>query len=218
VRVRVKICGITGPESARVAADAGADAVGLVFAESPRRVTPDGAAAIVRALPPWVTPVGVFVDTPTDEIRELAEAVGFTAVQLHGDEPAGAVAELGRLKVVKAFRVGGEEDVQAACLWREECERLGRLPDAYLIDARVPQGPKGGTGRPADWDLAARMIDDKGFRPLVLAGGLGPDNVAEAIRRVRPWGVDGSSRLEAAPGKKDPDRVRAFLEAVRRAG
>lgn len=217
-RVRVKICGITGPESARVAADGGADAIGLVFAESPRRVTPDGAAQIVRALPPWVTPVGVFVDAPADEVRELAEAVGFTAVQLHGDEPPEAVAELGRLKVIKAFRVGDDGDLEAACAWREECERLGRLPDAYLLDARVPQGPKGGTGRPADWDLAARMINEKGFRPLVLAGGLGPDNVAEAIRRVRPWAVEGSSRLEAAPGRKDPARVRAFLEAVRCAG
>ncbi|MCX5648466.1 MAG: phosphoribosylanthranilate isomerase, partial [Planctomycetota bacterium] len=91
---------------------------------------------------------------------------------------------------------------------------LGREPDAYLVDAKVTGGPKGGTGRPADWDLAARLALE-GFRPLILSGGLSADNVAEAIRRVWPWGVDASSGLETAPGRKDPDRIRAFVEAVR---
>jgi len=218
VRVRVKICGITAPDAARAAADAGADAVGLVFAESPRRVTPQAAAEIVRALPPWVTAVGVFVDAPADEVRTVAAAVGLTTVQLHGDESPDAMAALGDLKIIKAFRIGSEADVAAARAWRNECERLGRWPDAYLVDAHVVQGPKGGTGRPADWHLAARLISEDGLRPLILAGGLGPDNVAEAVRQVRPGGVEGSSRLEAGPGRKDPAKVRAFLEAVRCVG
>ena len=118
------------------------------------------------------------------------------------------------LKVVMVLRIGGERDVLRAHAWREACRRLGREPDAYLVDAKVTEGPKGGTGRPADWDLAARLALE-GFRPLILSGGLSADNVAEAIRRVRPWGVDASSGLETAPGRKDPDRIRAFIEAVR---
>jgi len=214
VRIRVKICGITRPEWAAAAADAGADAIGLVFADSPRQVSPDKAAEIVRALPPWVAPVGVFVDESPSAIREIAERVGLGAAQLHGDEPPEAVGDLAPLKVVKALRIGGEKDVQRAHAWREACRRLGREPDAYLVDAKVTGGPKGGTGRPADWDLAARLALE-GFRPLILTGGLSADNVAEAIRRVQPWGVDASSGLETAPGRKDPDRIRAFVEAVR---
>jgi len=214
VRVRVKICGIMRPEWAVAAADAGADAIGLVFAESPRQVTQDEAAEIVRALPPWVAPVGVFVDESAASICEIAERVGLDAAQLHGDEPPETVAELEPLKVIKAFRIGGEADAKSARAWREACRRAGREPDAYLVDASVPGGPKGGTGRPANWDLAARLALE-GFRPLILSGGLSADNVAEAIRQVRPWGVDGSSGLEEAPGRKDPDRIRAFIEAVR---
>jgi len=212
MRVRVKICGITRPEGALVAAEAGADAIGLVFASSPRRVTAEEARPIVRVLPPWVTPVGVFVDAPPEEILKLAAETGFTAAQLHGDEPPEAVAALEGLKVIKAFRIGAERDVEAARQWRIACERLGRRPDAYLVDARVPEGPRGGTGKPVDWILAARMITE--FSPLILAGGLGPENVAEAIRRVRPWGVDGSTALETIPRVKDPERVRAFVAAA----
>ena len=196
------------------AADAGADAIGLVFADSPRQVSPDEAAEIVRALPPWVAPVGVFVDESPAAICEIAERVSLHAAQLHGDEPPETVAELEPLKVIKAFRIGGEADAKSARAWREACRRAGREPDAYLVDASVPGGPKGGTGRPANWDLAARLALE-GFRPLILSGGLSADNVAEAIRQVRPWGVDGSSGLEEAPGRKDPDRIRAFIEAVR---
>ena len=216
MRIRVKICGITRPEWARVAADAGADAVGLIFADSPRRVTLEQAAGIVDALPPWVAPVGVFVDASARAIRETAAEVGLAAVQLHGDEPPEVLAELGRMKVIKAFGIGSEDDLAAARTWRKGAERLGRTPDAYLVDARVEAGPKGGTGNVADWHLAARMIGD-GFTPLILAGGLGPENVAEAVRAVRPWGVDSSSGTEAEPGTKSPDKIRAFIDAVRRA-
>jgi len=216
VRIRVKICGITHPDWARVAADAGADAVGLILADSPRRVTPDGAAGIVDALPPWVAPVGVFVDAPAQAIREIAAQVGLAAVQLHGDEPPEILSELGRMKVIKAFGIGSEDDLAAARTWHKGAERLGRTPDAYLVDARVAGGPKGGTGHVADWDVAARMIGE-GFTPLILAGGLGPENVAEAVWAVRPWGVDSSSGTEAEPGTKSPDKIRAFVDAVRAA-
>ena len=195
--MRVKICGIRRPEWAKAAADAGADAVGLVFADSPRRVSLDEARRIVQALPTTV--------------RYTARDVGLAAVQLHGDEPPEMLTELGRLKVVKVFRIGSEADVEAARAWRARCERAGRLPDAYLVDACVPGGPKGGTGQAADWNLARRLADE-GFRPLVLSGGLSPENVAEAIEQVRPWGVDTSSGTESAPGHKDPDKIRAFLE------
>lgn len=215
MRIRVKICGITRPEWAVAAAEAGADAIGLVFAESPRRVSVAEASRIIRALPPWVAPVGVFVDADPMRVRAMA-ALGLTSMQLHGDEPPEALAELGNLKVIKAFRIGSEEDVAAAVEWKKESERLGRVADAYLADARVAGGPKGGSGHLADWRLAARMILE-GFRPLILAGGLGPENVAEAIEAVRPWGVDGSSGLETAPGVKSPEKIRAFVEAVRTA-
>jgi phosphoribosylanthranilate isomerase len=212
----VKICGIARPEWAVAAAEAGADAVGLVFAESPRRVTAREARDIIRVLPPWVAPVGVFVDERPGEILRLAGETGITVAQLHGDEPPEALAELGRLKVVKAFRVGGEEDLAAAREWKTKSERLGRPADGYLIDARVAGGPKGGSGQTANWGLAARMIIE-GFRPLILAGGLRPENVAEAIAAVRPWGVDGSSGLETGPGLKSPEKIRAFVDAARRA-
>jgi phosphoribosylanthranilate isomerase len=215
VRIRVKICGITRPEWAVAAAEAGADAVGLVFAESPRRVTVAEASRIIKALPPWVAPVGVFVDDDPMRVRAMA-ALGLTAVQLHGDEPPEALADMGNLKVIKALRIGSEEDVAAAVEWKKESERLGRVADAYLVDARLPAGgPKGGSGHKADWRLAARMILE-GLTPLILAGGLGPENVAEAVAAVRPWGVDGSSGLESAPGVKSPEKIRAFVEAVRR--
>ena len=216
MRIRVKICGITRPEWARAAADAGADAIGLVFAESPRRISADQARRIVQALPPWVAPVGVFVDEAPGAICETAAAAGLVTVQLHGAEPPEMLANLQNLKIIKAFRIGSAQDAEDARAWRKECEKRGRTPDAYLVDARVPGGPKGGTGRPADWALAARLVRE-GFWPLVLSGGLSAENVAEAIRTVRPWGVDSSSGTEGAPGKKDAEKIRAFVEAVRQA-
>jgi len=212
-RVRVKICGITSPDAARAAAEAGADAIGLLFAESPRRISVAEAACIVEALPPWVAPVGVFVDAAAAEVRRIAADIGLAAVQLHGDEPPRDLAELGRLKVIKVFAVASERDLETARAWRTDAE-TARPPDAWLFDAGVPGGPKGGTGRTADWTLAARMADE-GFWPLILAGGLGPENVAEAIRAVQPWAVDGSSALESSPGQKSPEKIRDFISAVR---
>jgi len=210
----VKICGITRPEWARVAAEAGADAVGLIFAESPRRIGPEQAAGIIDVLPPWVAPVGVFVDAPPAEVRHLAERLRLAAVQLHGDELPEALPDAGPAKIIKAFGVASEADLDAARRWRDAAEAAGRVPDAWLVDAHVAGGPKGGTGQRADWTLATRM-QGEGFEPLILAGGLGPDNAAEAVRAVRPWGVDSSTGTEAAPGEKSPEKIRAFVQAVR---
>jgi phosphoribosylanthranilate isomerase len=217
MRVRVKICGITRPEFAAAAAEAGADAIGLVFAESPRRVSPFEAARIVAALPPWITPVGVYVDEPPVRIQSVAMSAGLTTIQLHGDEAPDVPAKLAPLKIVKAMRIGREADIEAARRWRAAAEQAGRVPDAYLVDASVPGGAKGGTGRQADWSLAAKMVKE-GFRPLILSGGLTPENVAEAIATVRPWGVDVSSGVEIEPGIKDPEKIKAFVEAVRKTG
>ena len=214
MRIRVKICGITRPDWAVAAAEAGVDAIGLVFADSPRRVKAAEASQIIKALPPWVAPVGVFVDDDPMRVRAMA-ALGLVAVQLHGDEPPEDLADMGNLKVIKAFRIGSEEDVAAAVEWKKQSERLGRVANAYLVDARLPAGgPKGGSGHLADWRLAARMIFE-GLEPLILAGGLTSENVAEGIAAVRPWGVDGSSGLEIAPGLKSREKMCAFVGAVR---
>ena len=219
-RVRVKICGITRPEDALVAVEAGADAIGLVFAESPRRVTVERAAEIVRVLPPWVTAVGVFVNASAEMVAETVRQVGLGAVQLHGDESPEMVAKLMQgetcprqawawhpgVKIIKSFRVGGEADVVAAL----EFVAAGR-PSGCLVDARV-EGSYGGTGRTAPWAVAAGARE--ALWPLFLGGGLRPENVAEAIRAVRPFGVDTSSGVESEPGRKDPRRVREFVKAA----
>ena len=206
-RVRVKICGITQPEDALVAVEAGADAIGLVFAESPRRVTVAQAVAIVHLLPPWVTAVGVFVNASASTVAETVRRVGLGAVQLHGDEPPGLVSLVAsQVKVIKGFRVAGQADLAAAREFVAICR-----PHACLVDARV-EGVYGGTGRTAPWDVVAAARDT--LSPLILSGGLGPENVAEAIRVVRPFGVDTSSGVESEPGRKSPQRVREFLKAA----
>lgn len=203
--LRVKICGITRPEDAVVAADAGADAIGLVFAESPRRVGPDRAAAILAALPPFVAPVALFVDETADHIRGICEPLGIRTVQLSGDEPPDVARILaGRFCVIKAFHVRQESDL----------EGIADYPmDGCLLDSRVP-GRHGGTGVAFDWSLAAQARTPK---PIILAGGLRPENVAEAIRQVRPYAVDVSSGVEVKPGIKDPERVGAFVIEARSA-
>ena len=160
--------------------------------------------------------MGVFVDTPPADVRDLADRLRLAAVQLHGDEPPETLAKVGSAKIIKALGVASEADLDAARRWRDAAEAAGRTPDAYLVDARVAGGPKGGTGRTADWSLAARM-QAEGFTPLILAGGLGPANAADAVRAVRPWGVDSSSGTEAAAGEKSPEKIRAFVDAVRAA-
>jgi len=203
---RVKICGITRPEDGVAAAGAGADAIGLMFfAGSPRRVSPDQARRIADALPPFVTIVGVFVDSDPSEVRAAMAAVPLQLLQFHGDESP-AFCEGFALPYMKAVRVRpGLDLVQYA-------SRFSKAK-ALLLDAFV-QGAHGGTGQSFDWSLVPPGLD----LPLVLSGGLNPENVADAIRQIRPWAVDVSSGVETAQGIKDPEKMVAFMQGVRSAG
>ena len=202
--VKVKVCGITNPEDARVAADAGADAIGLVFAESPRRVSVERAREIAAALPEGVLKVGVFVDAEPGEVLRIAREVGLDYAQLHGDEPPEALAEIrdGGVGVMKAVRVRNAEAL--AAVERYEADLF--LLDAWSAEAR------GGTGERFDWELAKSL---RGRDNIVVSGGLGPANVREAIEYFEPFGVDASSSLEERPGKKNGERVRRFVGAAR---
>ena len=202
--VRVKICGITRLEDALAAADLGADALGFnLWPGSPRFVRPEAAGEIVARLPPFVTPVGVFVNQPRDEVRRLAALAGVAALQLHGDEAPPDCERLG-LPVIKAFRVAGPEDLAALAAYGSVA--------AVLLDSRSEGF--GGSGRAFDWELARRAA---GGKPLVLAGGLGPGNVAEAVRAVRPFAVDSASGVESSPGVKDREKVARFVRAAKEA-
>ena len=193
----VKVCGITRAEDAHAAVAAGARALGLVFwPGSPRFIDPFRARAIVRTLPPFVTPVGLFVDQPLEYIAGVASLVRLGAVQLHGAEPV-SFAEAVRLPVIKALTLGDPIDVWPARV-------------TVLLDAHDPE-QHGGTGRTIDWDAAARVA---ARRPTILAGGLTPANVAEAVTRVRPFGIDVSSGVERAPGIKDHGKIDALFEAL----
>ncbi|MEJ2288541.1 MAG: phosphoribosylanthranilate isomerase [Deinococcales bacterium] len=201
-RVRVKICGITRAEDARLAERAGADAIGLIFAErSKRRVSLAAAAGIVQALGPFITRVGVFVDAPLDQVRAAVHRLKLGAVQLHGDEPAAYAAALrGEVMVVRA--VAFEPNLTPAAL--EDYPA-----DAFLLDAPTP-----GSGTRFEWSQAA---DWRAHPRLVLAGGLTPETVAEGVRALRPYAVDVASGVESEPGIKDGERVQAFVRAVREA-
>lgn len=202
---RVKVCGIARPEDAQVADRAGADAVGLIFAPSPRRVTVERAAEIDGVLSPWVARVGVFVDAALAEMERVLSRVRLDVLQLHGKESPGFVREVREafgLRIVKAASVR-----EAADLERLESYDV----DAVLLDTYVP-GQAGGTGKTFDWELALRWTDN---RPLILAGGLTPDNVVDAVQRVRPYGVDVSSGVESAPGVKDHRKVKQFIARAR---
>ncbi|WP_044874986.1 phosphoribosylanthranilate isomerase [Pseudomonas sp. LFM046] len=201
--VRIKICGITRIEDALAAVAAGADAIGLVFyAKSPRAVTPAQAKAIVAALPPFVTSVGLFVDMPRDELKQVLSEVPLDLLQFHGDEGPEDCAGHGR-PYIKALRVKPGDDVAAA---------ISRYPDAagILLDTYVP-GTPGGTGEAFDWSLVPRNA----AKPLVLAGGLTPENVGEAVRQVRPYAVDVSGGVEASKGIKDAEKIQSFIRRAR---
>lgn len=205
--VRIKICGVTTPADARAAADLGADAVGLNFyAKSPRFVDPERAAELVAALPPFTAAVGVFVDSPDDEICRIAAKLGLRAVQTYSDAPLGC--RFDPAAHVPAFRVKDADSLAAIRRFVAACR-----PAAALVDAFVA-GEMGGTGHVAPWGLLAGF--DPGV-PLILAGGLTPENVGAAIRAVRPWGIDVASGVESAPGRKDATKMAAFVRAVRAA-
>ena len=201
---RVKICGITTWEDARLSVDLGASALGFNFyPPSPRAISPADAWSIIRRLPPFVEAVGVFVNWPPLVVAALARAVRLGSVQLHGAESPAEVVELGRKhRVTKAVQV--KRGFRAASLARY------RAADAILLDGFVP-GLHGGTGRTLDWKLARSA---RRYGRIILAGGLTPENVAEAIRIVQPYAVDIASGVEARPGRKDPARLRALFDAI----
>lgn len=197
--VRVKICGITRAEDLHAACEAGADALGFVFYEkSPRHLSVEAAAALLRELPPFVQSVGLFVNADPAFIASLLEAAPLDLLQFHGDETAADCARYGR-PWIKAVRVNRDTDL-VKCAADFEAAR-GLLLDAFV--AGVP----GGTGERFDWGLIPPALP----RPVVLSGGLTPDNVAEAIQRVRPWAVDVSSGVEAAKGIKDARKMAQFI-------
>jgi len=196
--VKVKICGITNLEDALHAVACGADALGFVFYEkSPRCIEPEQARKFIAALPPFVTSVGLFVNERPERIAEVAELCGLGLIQLHGDEQPADCLIPGR-RVIKALRVRDEQSLERAADYAVA---------GLLLDAWVP-GAYGGTGHTFNWQLAASVARQ---RPVILAGGLTAENVAEAVKAVRPYAVDASSGVEAVPGRKDPQKVAAFI-------
>jgi phosphoribosylanthranilate isomerase len=210
--VRVKVCGLTTVADALTVAAAGADWVGLNFHQpSPRCITPARAAEIVAALPQSTEAVGVFVDRPVAEVVETANLAGLQIVQLHGDEPPEDLLALNGLRVVRAFRLANAESVNKMEAYLARAQRLGRAPDAVLIDAYVA-GQPGGTGHV----IAPEILDRLPPLPrLILAGGLTPENVAQRIAQVRPWMVDVAGGVESSPGHKDAALVAAFIRAAK---
>jgi phosphoribosylanthranilate isomerase len=201
-RVRVKICGIRSLDEARFAQELGVDALGFNFWErSPRYITPAAARQIVRELNPLIGCVGVFVNEEAERVREVQREIGLSAVQLHGDESPEYCMGLAPIKSIKAFRIRDGFDPASV-----KAYPVG----AVLLDADVP-GQFGGTGNSFDWRLA---VETKQYSPVLLAGGLTAQNVAEAIRRVRPWGVDVCSGVEAGPGRKDFEKMSRFMAEV----
>lgn len=201
--VRSKICGITRIEDALAAVEAGADAIGLVFyAKSPRAVTLQQARAIIAALPPFVTTVGLFVDASRCELGEILDAVPLDLLQFHGDE-APAACEGYHRPYIKALRVKPGDDIAAQVA-------LYQNASGVLLDTYVP-GIPGGTGEAFDWSLVPEGLS----KPIVLAGGLTAENVAQAIARVRPYAVDVSGGVEIAKGIKDAEKIHSFMQAVR---
>ncbi len=210
--VRVKICGITTPADAETAADCGADLVGLNFyPRSPRYITESQAAAILRVLPPLVEPVGLFVEERYDRAEQTAIARGIRTVQVHGMEQQ--LSGPNRRSVIPAFPVRDRASLSHITEQVQRFKAAGVWLAAVLVDAHVP-GLHGGTGKTAPWELLADFYPGV---PVILAGGLTPDNVAAAIRIVRPYAVDVASGVESAPGRKDPDKVRRFIENARSA-
>ncbi len=204
--VRLKVCGITSAEDARAAISGGADALGFVLAGGPRQVTPEHLKTLTANLPPLVTRVGVFANHELGEVERILRECGIDRAQLHGDEDPAFVRSLGG-RAYKAFRLRDGQDGMI--------EEIGRYPSGtVLLDAHV-EGQLGGTGKTCDWSLAARVA---ARTPVILAGGLRPDNVVEAIRIVQPWAVDLSSGVERRPGEKDPAKLRELSHALDRSG
>jgi phosphoribosylanthranilate isomerase len=210
--LRVKICGVTTPIDVAACAAAGADAVGVNFHPASKRyVNPRASQPLLRSIPPLMAGVGVFVGLPIRQVTAMAYQLGLRGVQCHGQPPE--PADPFPFSLVAAFRVRDRQSLAEIDAYLATCRAAGHLPAAVLLDAYV-EGQEGGTGRTAPWELIA------GYNPavpVILAGGLTPENVAEAVRTVRPTGVDVASGVEAAPGRKDPEKVRAFIANARAA-
>jgi phosphoribosylanthranilate isomerase len=209
-RTRVKICGLTRPEDVWLAAELGVDAVGFNFyPKSPRYVDPRLAAPLLRTVSPMMDAVGVFVDLKIRQVCALAYQLALGTIQCLADSNDND--DWQPFRMVAVFRVKDEDSIGEIKRYLTKCKSAGRLPNAILVDAHV-EGQFGGTGQMAPWNL---MRDFHAGVPLILAGGLTPENVAEAIHTVRPYGVDVASGVESSPGKKDPDKMRRFMESVR---
>lgn len=204
--IKIKICGMTNPQDAEAAIEAGADALGFVFyAKSPRSIEPAVAKRIIAHLPPFVIPVGVFVNQDRDTIRNVFDECGLAFVQLHGDETPTFCESLGR-PVLRALRLRDRSSLLALAEYKGRMGVRGFVVDAFSTQAY------GGTGETVDWSLAHEVAR---VAPVILAGGLTSGNVQEAIRHVQPYGVDVSSGVELSPGQKDHEKIRSFTQAVR---
>ncbi len=213
--VRIKICGITRPDDASAAARLGADAVGLNFyPSSPRYVDPAAAEGILSRLPPFLEAVGVFVNRSLMQMIEAVQPLGRVhTLQWHGDNPRREPHAARPYRLIQAFAVRDENGLRDVTNYLDLCRQCNQLPDAVLLDAHAP-GVYGGTGTPAPWRLLA---DFRPGVPVILAGGLNADNVAEAIQLVKPYAVDVASSVEDGPGRKAPELVRRFIDRAREA-
>lgn len=218
-RTRVKICGVMRVEDALAAARAGADAIGMVLFTGARRcISQDRALEILAALPPFVTPVGLFVDSTADEVREVASRLGLRHVQLHGREDVECVKRLEGFAVLKAVRVSKQTFARDLQTWRDAV--AAGLPQLRGIVLETPADAPGGTGISNDWQTVRSEQARNGFEglpPLIAAGGLRPENVAAVVRDIRPWAVDVSSGVEQSLGQKSPAMIEAFIREVSKA-
>jgi phosphoribosylanthranilate isomerase len=205
--LRIKVCGVTSIDDADTAARLGADAIGLNFWEgSKRHVTPDAALAVLRELPPFVEPVALYVNVPLKGVFEALNALGrVRTFQWYGKKPE--LCDAFPFQMIPAFTVKDRASLAEITRYLDMARSMGKAPAAILVDAYVP-GQHGGTGQRAPWHLLAEF---KPPEPLILAGGLTPDNVADAIQLVRPYAVDVASGVESAPGRKDPEQMRRFI-------
>jgi phosphoribosylanthranilate isomerase len=200
--MKIKICGITNMEDALLAAELGADALGFIFVKtSPRHIRPSAARKIIQELPLFVVPVGVVADEEHDEILELIEETGICCVQLHGNESPKQLAKF-PVPVYKSFRVDKEFNLETLQRYKGS---------AYLLDTYV-EDTLGGTGKTFDWDIAVKA---KAYGRIILAGGLTPENIAEALKKVQPYAVDVNSGVESAPGQKDKNKLERLFKIIR---
>jgi phosphoribosylanthranilate isomerase len=202
---RIKICGITNKEDALGAVELRVDALGFIFAESPRRVGPEIVCEIAKLLPPFISTVGVFVDEDREKVKEIADLCSLSTLQFHGEESP-VYCQGFRQKIIKSFRVKDESVLKKAVSYKV---------DAYLLDTYL-SGRSGGTGKTFNWEIATK-VKRLGV-PLILSGGLNPDNIARALREVRPYAVDISSGVESKEGKKDYGKLERLVKVVRKVG